>query len=150
MDQQKNQRHARGAFVLRGDAGVEAMPDQKEMEKMNAKIQELAARQAERALQESKRAAEMAERHNKDFNFKWKADAEHWGKGMGKEGLEKQLEALRKAREGLERQMENLDRQIERVERDHDRIQEEQERRSELQHEEESKEEAAVAEVEEN
>ena len=146
MAQQGIKRH--GAIILR-DGHEAGMLDEKQMEKMNERINEMAKKQAQRAEEQAKRAAEMAERANKDFNFKWKAEAEHWGKGKGKEGLEKQLDALRKAREGLERQMEDLDRQIERVERDQERIQEEQERRSELQQE-ESKEEASVAEVEEN
>jgi beta-lactamase regulating signal transducer with metallopeptidase domain len=160
---QQGQKHPH-AFVLRGRSGdqtLDAMVDQKEMEKMNEKINEMAKRQAERAEeqakrsaemadQQAKRAAEMAQRANKDFNFKWKPEAEH-EKAMRVEGFDKQLEALRKAREGLEHQMENLDRQIERVERDQERMQEEKERRSELQNEEPKEEEAAsVAEAEEN
>jgi beta-lactamase regulating signal transducer with metallopeptidase domain len=147
MEQQKHH----GAFVLRGRSGGDLLVEQnKEMEKMNQKMNEMAKKHAELAEQQLKRAAEMAERGNKDFNFKWKAEAEQWQKGRGKEGLEKELEALRKAREGLERQMENLDRQIERAERDQERMQEEKERRSELQDEEPKEETASVAESEEN
>ena len=149
MDQQGPKRH--GAMILRGNAGVEAFQDQKRVDELNDKINEMAKRQAERAheqaaraQEQAKRAAEMAERANKDSNFKWKAQAEEWQKGNRQEGLAKQLEALQKAREGLQRQVENLDRQIERVERDRDRMQEQQERRSELQQEqEESQEETA-------
>jgi beta-lactamase regulating signal transducer with metallopeptidase domain len=162
---QQGAKHPHGALVLRGRGGdqtLEGLIDQKEMEKMTEKINEMAKKQAERAEEQAKRsadmanqqakhAAEMAERANKDFNFKWKPEAGQHEKAMNQEGFEKQLEALRKAREGLERQMENLDRQIERVERDQERIQQEKERRSELRDEEPKEEEAAsVAEAEEN
>jgi len=154
---QQGQKHA---FVLRGRSGdqtLQALVDEKEMQRMNEKINEMAKRQAERAQEQAqraqeqaKRAGEQAQRANKDFNFKWKAEAEQWQKGMNHEGLEKQLEALRKAREQLERQAQNLDRQIERLERDQERMQEEKERRSELKDEEPKEEEASVAENEEN
>jgi beta-lactamase regulating signal transducer with metallopeptidase domain len=155
---QQGQKHA---FILRGRSGdqnLQALVDEKEMQKMNEKMNEMAKRQAERAQEQAqraqeqaKRAAEQAQRANKDFNFKWKAEAEQWQKGMNHEGLEKQLEALRKAREQIERQAQNLDRQIERLERDQERMQEEKERRSELKDEEPKEEEAAsVAENEEN
>jgi hypothetical protein len=154
---QQGQKHA---FVLRGRSGdqtLQALVDEKEMQKMNEKINEMAKRQAERAQEQAqraqeqaKRAAEQAERSNKDFNFKWKAESEHHEKAMREQDCEKQLEALRKAREQLERQAQNLDRQIERLERDQERLQEEKERRSELKDEEPKEEEASVAENEEN
>jgi hypothetical protein len=141
MEQQKHH----GSFVLRGRNGGDVLFDEKEMEKMNEKINAMAKKHAELAEQQTKHAAEMAERANKDSNFKWKAEAEQSQKGR-KEGIEKRLEALRKAREGLERQKENLDRQIERVERDQERMQQEQERHSDLQNEEPKEETASAAE----